>query len=234
MSLPLHPFFLAVFITAFTACQSDRRLNVLEQAGENYVELEKVLQHYKDDAQKLKAAEFLMENMDAHYTLESPAISRFRQDVDSLYRHHPKQDVEFYEHAYDALLGQYNLNEEGTHKRYDAQELKAEYLIAHIDHAFQSWASVWNNHYDFEHFCNYVLPYRIGNEPTSDWMAYYKEKYREKLRLFANPQGNKLYPMGVFDKLNKDYYLNIYYPKEDMPNLPLTFLDQAVINCCAM
>ena len=36
-------FFLAVFITAFTACQSDRQLNVLEQAGENYVELEKVL-----------------------------------------------------------------------------------------------------------------------------------------------------------------------------------------------
>ena len=102
-------FFLAVFITAFTACQSDRRLNVLEQAGENYVELEKVLQHYKDDAQKLKAAEFLMENMDAHYTQESKAISRFRQNVDSLYLYHPKQGVEFYEQAYDTLLGQYNL-----------------------------------------------------------------------------------------------------------------------------
>lgn len=41
----------AVFLLTFTACQSDRRLNVMEQAGENYVELEKVLQHYKDDAQ---------------------------------------------------------------------------------------------------------------------------------------------------------------------------------------
>ena len=222
-----------VFLLTFTACQNDRRLNALDQSGENRTELEKLLQHYKDDAQRLKAAEFLIENMDAHYTLESPAISRFRQDVDSLYRHHPKQDVEFYEHAYDALLGQYNLNEEGTHKRYDAQQLKAEYLIAHIDHAFQSWASVWNNHYDFEHFCNYVLPYRVDNEPVSDWMTYYKGKYREKLKLFANPQGNKLYPMGVFDKLNKDYYLNIYYPKGDMPSLPLTFYDQAVVNCCA-
>ena len=43
----------AVFLFIFTACQSDRRLNVLEQAGENYVELEKVLQHYKDDAQNV-------------------------------------------------------------------------------------------------------------------------------------------------------------------------------------
>ena len=47
--------------------------------------------------------------MDAHYTQESKAISRFRQDVDSLYLYHPKQGVEFYEQAYDALLGQYNL-----------------------------------------------------------------------------------------------------------------------------
>jgi hypothetical protein len=85
-------------LLTFTACQSDRRLKVLEQAGENRTELEKVLQHYKDDA----------------------------------------------------------------------QQLKAEYLIAHIDHAFQAWASVWNNHYDFEHFCNYVLPYHIGNESVSD------------------------------------------------------------------
>ena len=98
-----------VFLLTFTACQNDRRLNALDQSGENRTELEKVLQHYKDDAQKLKAAEFLIENMDAHYTQESKAISRFRQNVDSLYLYHPKQGVEFYEQAYDALLGQYNL-----------------------------------------------------------------------------------------------------------------------------
>ena len=80
-----------ICLSIFTACQSDRRLDVMEQAGENCAELEKVLLYYKDDAQKLKAVEFLIENMDAHYTLESPAISRFRQDVDSLYRHHPSK-----------------------------------------------------------------------------------------------------------------------------------------------
>ena len=32
-----------IILSFFTACQNDRRLNVLEQAGENYVELEKVL-----------------------------------------------------------------------------------------------------------------------------------------------------------------------------------------------
>ncbi len=66
---------LAVSLFIFTACQNDRRLSVMDQAGENRTELEKVLQHYKDDA----------------------------------------------------------------------QELKAEYLIAHIDHAFQAWTSVYHH-----------------------------------------------------------------------------------------
>ena len=46
---------LSIFaILIFTACQNDRRLSVMEQAGENRAELEKVLQYYKDDALKLK------------------------------------------------------------------------------------------------------------------------------------------------------------------------------------
>ena len=114
IALIIYVFFLLIF----TACQSDRRLNTLKQVGENRAELEKVLQHYKDDTQKLKAAQIFIENMDDHYTLESPAISRFRQDVDSLYRHHPKQGTDFYERAYDASLRQYNLNKKGTHNLY--------------------------------------------------------------------------------------------------------------------
>ena len=97
------------------------------------------------------------------------------------------------------MLGQYNLNEEGTHKRYDAQELKAEYLIAHIDHAFQSWASVWNNHYDFEHFCNYVLPYRIGNEPTEAEIRMFPNltgQYNEA-RLFKLWEHQQMYDISI-------------------------------------
>ncbi len=38
----------------------------LEQAGSNRPELEKVLDHYKSDPEKLSAAQFLIENMPAH------------------------------------------------------------------------------------------------------------------------------------------------------------------------
>ena len=55
----IHHVLLAVFLTTFIACQSDRRLDALDEAGENRPELEKVLQHYKDDKQKLQAVRFL-------------------------------------------------------------------------------------------------------------------------------------------------------------------------------
>lgn len=224
--------FLAVFLTVFTACHTDRRLGALEQSGENRTELEKVLIYYQDDEQKQQAAQFLLENMDAHYTLESPAISRFHQELDSLYTHHPKQDESFYARAYDVLLHAYNWSDEDENRLYDATTLTADYLTAHIDRAFEAWQSEWNNGYGFSHFCHYVLPYRIGHEPITAWNTYYAEKYKDKLANHHNRQRNRHYPLGIFDRLNRDYVLNTYYPKGDMPELPLTFLDRALINSC--
>ncbi|MCM1450357.1 MAG: hypothetical protein NC082_08440 [Clostridiales bacterium] len=40
----------------------------LEYAGENRAQLEKVLQHYKDDSLRLRAASFLISNMPGHYS----------------------------------------------------------------------------------------------------------------------------------------------------------------------
>ena len=45
------------------SCQPNRLDTVLELAGENRAELEKVLAHYKDDKPKYRAARFLIENM---------------------------------------------------------------------------------------------------------------------------------------------------------------------------
>ena len=228
----IHHVLLAAFLTTFTACQSDRRLDALDEAGENRPELEKVLQHYKDDKQKLQAVRFLLANMDVHYTPESPAIHRFRQGVDSLYRHHPNQVEGFYRHAYDALLREYHRNEEEPTKRKDAECLKADYLIAHIDSAFRAWKAPCNSSYGFEHFCHYVLPYRVHREPVSRWNAYYKEMYAGKLAKVRNRQRNKFYTQGVFDKLNNGYIFNAYYPSGDMPEFPLDFLDSTLINSC--
>lgn len=47
---------------------------VLVAAGKNRPELEYVLSYYKDDTLKLKAAEFLIENMPGHYSYNGSDI----------------------------------------------------------------------------------------------------------------------------------------------------------------
>lgn len=228
----IFTIFLTVFLFIFTSCRFDRRLNIMEQAGTNRAELEKVLQHYKDNELKLQAAKFLLANMDAHYTPKNSAIHRFRQGVDSLYQHHPNQDEVFYRRAYDVLLREYHRNGEEVERHYDAEILTADYLIAHIDSAFQAWKAPWNSSYSFEHFCHYVLPYRVHREPISSWNTYYRETYAGKLKNVRNRQGNKFYTQGVFDKLNNDHTFNPYYPSDEMPEFPLDFLDRMTVNNC--
>ena len=55
-------------------------------------------------------------------------------------------------------------------KIYDAHIITAEYLIDNIDRAFDNWQKrPWNRSLSFEDFCEYLLPYRIGDEPLEEW-----------------------------------------------------------------
>jgi hypothetical protein len=59
--------------------------HALRLAGNNRPELEKVLQHYKNDELKLRAALFLIENMPHHYSYADTALfNRFNNELDSL------------------------------------------------------------------------------------------------------------------------------------------------------
>ena len=140
----------------------------LQQAGENRAEMEKVLAHFKDDPDPLKyrAAKFLIENMPYNCTYEGAAV----QAYDSAYLQMadeplPERDRFFKEHT-DSIRF--------SDKRFavDIQTVKAEYLIHAIDEACDTWRrTTWQNDYDEDLFFNYVLPYRILNEPLSDWRA---------------------------------------------------------------
>ena len=52
-----------ILLLLLTACQPKDRLDVaLEYAGDNRAELEKVLEHYRGDEMKYRAARFLIKN----------------------------------------------------------------------------------------------------------------------------------------------------------------------------
>ena len=68
-------------------------------AGENRPELEKVLEHYKNDPLKLKAAQFLIANMDVHYSYTSEKLDEYYEKLHGIFSMNgrsewmtPKQD----------------------------------------------------------------------------------------------------------------------------------------------
>ena len=144
----------------------------LRYAGDNRVELEKVINHYRDegDTQKLEAAKFLIKNMPMHCSLTG--------------------DLESY---YDAAEGVLNSGKKGTvlldslqytarsfggriHLEEDVKAITAEYLIDNIDLAFSAWRDgPWARFLSFENFCEYMLPYTLAQgQPIMDWRREYK------------------------------------------------------------
>lgn len=66
-------------VAVFLCCACSNALDrAIECAGSNRPELEKVIENYRNDnPQKLRAAEFLIENMPAHYSYAGNQIYKY-------------------------------------------------------------------------------------------------------------------------------------------------------------
>ncbi|MDR1130334.1 MAG: hypothetical protein LBK96_05080 [Prevotellaceae bacterium] len=138
--------------------------NVLQQAGDNRSELEKVLKHYSRrpaDSLKLRAAEFLIENMQGKHSkyydapVESVAAVLLRWTSSSDRR---------------MVMDTYGLGE--LIVREDVKYITGDYLINNIDLAFKVWEEQpWCKHIPFDVFCEDILPYRVNTEPLENWRA---------------------------------------------------------------
>ena len=71
---------------------------------------------------------------------------------------------------------------------YDANSVDSEYLINEINSAFDSWeCSRWRDDIGFEDFCEYILPYRVIDEPLSSWRDSLRNEYKHLLIGMENP-----------------------------------------------
>ncbi|NMB50663.1 MAG: discoidin domain-containing protein [Bacteroidales bacterium] len=175
--------FLIFFTCALTTCKqktyNQRLVAALELAGSNRSELEKVLEYYsqeKSDSLKLKAAEFLICNMDVHYSYKSKSWDNFQIDLDSLFKN--EDQSEKLQQGFDDLYHKYS-NTLTADLEYisDLQHIRADFLIQSIDAAFNSWKSPYSRHLSFDDFCEYILPYRAGRESLSDWRVEFQNNY---------------------------------------------------------
>lgn len=195
-----------IFLLAIEACQPmpDNMEEVLQDAVQNRKEVTKVLKHYIHDSLKYEAAVFLIRNMKWHrrkmVLMEESQVFQDRLYLaDSLYysitsgvndeilrlkemKGWLKTNVYCFRHQYGELHMQHRAMGQGWLP--DIQALEADFLISHIDHAFECWQnSPYARHLSFDDFCEYILPYRavstgmyLNGRQLARWFARHLEK----------------------------------------------------------
>ena len=188
----------------------------LNQAGENRIELEKVIEHYKerDDSLKLKAAYFLIENMPGKYTL----LQKKENDKYKLSLDHLPNDPIGWDPALSKTYQYFDsieviLKAPEKIKIYDLDVITSNYLIQNINLAFEAWKRYkMTSSYTFEDFCNYVLPYRDGYEPLDNWRKEGFDKFGFLLDSLSSPLGIAKYIIP-----NSEVFYNIGMAKYPYP-----------------
>lgn len=140
----------------------------LEQAGDNRPELERVLAHYKSDPEKLAAAEFLIENMPAHFSYkDSAAIHMYYEAAIPVLESDlsPVQQRDTLYYITTEVMPGIDRNFVS-----DIKVITADYLIYSIDHAFNEWKTrPWASHLTFDEFCEWLLPYKTVEKQEFDY-----------------------------------------------------------------
>ena len=149
----------------------------LAQAGSNRAELEKVLRRYSlrpEDSLKYRAACFLIENMSGYGGYEGSQLD------DYLIYYKLLAETRGIEPAVLAdsvtrMYGEFRPDSLRWHA--DILTVDSAFLCRNIELAFKVWREQpWGKHVGFADFCEYILPYRVGDERLTSWReAVYRE-----------------------------------------------------------
>lgn len=137
----------------------------LEQSNENSIEISKAIAHYPKTSLKSKAMYYLISNMIDRESCNNEVMDFVKEvlkketDLNKIWRETLRKFPE-------------------QKKSYDLSKVKSSYLINNIEDSYNAWkTSSWHNEIDFTHYCDYILPYNILDEPIVEWRKYLKSKY---------------------------------------------------------
>lgn len=200
-------------------------------AGKNRSELETVIKHYSvnpSDSLKRKAAMFLIENMPAHYTYYSYNWDLLSKSLSlpSLQQLTGADYISCYDSIFDAF--EHKLNDYIL--KYDKDTIKSSYLIENIDNAFKLYKQPQCKYLKFQDFCEYVLPYKIGNENFTNWRNYFHKKYYPLYASIYKRKGDSVsyYFCDTLKRIIKPQ-IHAHYPASDID--PLTIEKLKVGSC---
>src|SRR6478735_1320191 len=196
MNMILNKFFLLTGLTLlFFSCQHNPQKveDALKLAGNNRIELEKVINHYKanKDSLKLKAAYFLIQNMTMKFSREGKELKEFSSIFSEIEKVRNRTELKkgaigANPSIVDSIWNEYEqkfgvVNHFNLKIKPDLSYIKSDYLIQNIEYAFKVWALPWACHLKFEEFCEYILPYRFFDETLIEWRPLLYKKYRPLL-----------------------------------------------------
>lgn len=170
----------------FSACHKEANIPeevraVINKAGRNKKELTKVIAHYskKDkDTLKLKAAFFLIKNLDGWYYYKGDLLDKYLDYLKLIRRDRTKG--EYFMNSFNDLYGPFSLQE--CDKHMDLREIKSDQLVGNIDMAFKVWREQpWGKDISFDQFCNFILPFRIQDEKPEYNRANIYRQYNQFL-----------------------------------------------------
>ncbi|WP_143774076.1 transglutaminase-like domain-containing protein [Niastella vici] len=148
-------------------------------ATSNKKELIKLISHYQqpNDSLKLKAAYFLIRNMDDQFHLAGESVQESRRifnQMDSLNKLGKGSARKIWD-SLTASLGQRVTTTPDTIK--DIDIITCELLVDNIDNAFNAWNYPWARRLNFDDFCKYILPYKLKNESPESWRVNMMQRY---------------------------------------------------------
>ena len=211
-------FYLLLVILLYSCREATSRLEqTLQLAGDNKLELQKVLDHYASDSLKLKAAIFLIENMPGHYSLDGPYLRQLQRVIDSTGTPYLMKKV---------ILMQplrYPYSRQQLRAEPDLEQVKADYLIHQIDQAFRLWTnSPWLEDLTLESFLEYLLPYRIGNEPLDYWRDSIDSRLRERLQEAGRYFDNQKHSPYNMAQIVYGHALGLDSGKDNLAGIPFS------------
>lgn len=174
---------LPILCSVLSACHPKKALPLAEK---NCPELKKVLLHYKlrpEDSLKYKAACFLIQNMPGHYSYSDTAyLNSYYHAIDSVALLYKNKKDEIKDRLFREITTRFSSPDQQIIE--DTHTIKANYLIGHIDRAFQLWKKgEWAQHVNFDDFCEYLLPYKVCELQTLDNWREYLGDYGDTLAL---------------------------------------------------
>lgn len=227
-------------------CADRSYLNyALTSAGSNRPELETVLNHYQEtdpNPDKLRAAEFLIENMPAHYSYAGNEIYQYYDYAAKILADTTLTP----EQQRDSLLARTDqkYRDLPNHTVPDAQVIKADFLIKNIDTSYDKWVNCdWASQVTFEEYLEWMLPYKATELQELDaWrdtlLAHFGEGLKNPIKndveynttlatadMIRNEARHKLNRYGLYTRAGLPLLSAYLLPRQtygDIPDYALT------------